>query len=108
MVGVLTLPCPTSAEPQLVEAVLYRLGRRKGVRPALDDGLPDMNRHAHNFVFSVTWDDHERRFKAGHFRELRRLGPPGSLRGAAGRPAATTRLRGGAVGQEVGNRGRRA
>ncbi len=39
------------------------------------DGLPDPQLHAHVFVFNTTWDDEERRWKAGQFRELKRDAP---------------------------------
>jgi conjugative relaxase-like TrwC/TraI family protein len=39
------------------------------------DGLPDMQLHAHNVLFNLTWDDQEQRFKAAQFRELRRDAP---------------------------------
>ncbi len=38
-------------------------------------GLPDPQLHAHVFVFNTTWDDEERRWKAGQFRELKRDAP---------------------------------
>ena len=39
------------------------------------DGSPDPQLHAHCFVFNSTWDDHERRWKAGQFRDLKRDAP---------------------------------
>src|ERR1700678_3967482 len=39
------------------------------------DGLPDPQLHAHVFVFNTTWDEEERRWKAGQFRELKRDAP---------------------------------
>src|ERR1700693_2370253 len=39
------------------------------------DGLPDPQLHAHVFAFNTTWDDEERRWKAGQFRELKRDAP---------------------------------
>jgi len=39
------------------------------------DGLPDPHLHAHIFTFNTTWDDAERRWKAGQFRELKRDAP---------------------------------
>jgi conjugative relaxase-like TrwC/TraI family protein len=39
------------------------------------DGLPDPQLHAHVFVFNSTWDEEERRWKAGQFRELKRDAP---------------------------------
>src|SRR5438552_3708109 len=39
------------------------------------DGLPDPQLHAHVFVFNTTWDQEERRWKAGQFRELKRDAP---------------------------------
>src|SRR6266571_1555274 len=39
------------------------------------DGVPDPQLHAHVFVFNTTFDDDERRWKAGQFRELKRDAP---------------------------------
>jgi len=39
------------------------------------DGVPDPQLHAHCFVFNSTWDEHERRWKAGQFRDLKRDAP---------------------------------
>ncbi len=39
------------------------------------DGIPDPQLHAHCFAFNSTWDDQERRWKAGQFRELKRDAP---------------------------------
>jgi conjugative relaxase-like TrwC/TraI family protein len=39
------------------------------------DGVPDPQLHAHCFVFNTTWDEEERRWKAGQFRELKRDAP---------------------------------
>src|ERR1700730_2630831 len=39
------------------------------------DGLPDPQLHSHVFCFNSTWDDQERRWKAGQFRELKRDAP---------------------------------
>ena len=39
------------------------------------DGIPDPQLHAHCFVFNATWDDHERKWKAGQFRDLKRDAP---------------------------------
>ncbi len=39
------------------------------------DGLPDPQLHAHVFVFNNTWDDVEKRWKAGQFREIKRDAP---------------------------------
>src|SRR3984893_1426378 len=39
------------------------------------DGLPDPQLHAHVFAFNTTWDDEERRGKAGQFAELKRDSP---------------------------------
>jgi conjugative relaxase-like TrwC/TraI family protein len=38
-------------------------------------GLPDPQLHAHVFVFNTTWDEEERRWKAGQFRDLKRDAP---------------------------------
>lgn len=39
------------------------------------DGMPDPQLHAHVFVFNTTWDEQEKRWKAGQFRELKRDAP---------------------------------
>jgi conjugative relaxase-like TrwC/TraI family protein len=39
------------------------------------DGIPDPQLHAHCFTFNATWDEKEERWKAGHFRELKRDAP---------------------------------
>jgi len=39
------------------------------------DGVPDPQLHAHCFVFNSTWDEEERRWKAGQFRDLKRDAP---------------------------------
>src|SRR5271166_728235 len=39
------------------------------------DGIPDPQLHAHVFAFNTTFDDEERRWKAGQFRELKRDAP---------------------------------
>src|SRR5437588_8003859 len=39
------------------------------------DGLPDPQLHAHVFAFNTTFDEEERRWKAGQFRELKRDAP---------------------------------
>ena len=39
------------------------------------DGVPDPHLHAHCFVFNSTWDDKERAWKAGQFRDLKRDAP---------------------------------
>jgi conjugative relaxase-like TrwC/TraI family protein len=39
------------------------------------DGIPDPQLHAHCFVFNSTWDAHERQWKAGQFRDLKRDAP---------------------------------
>ena len=36
------------------------------------DGIPDPQLHAHVFVFNTTWDEEERRWKAGQFGEIKR------------------------------------
>ena len=38
-------------------------------------GVPDPQLHAHVFVFNTTWDEEERRWKAGQFRDLKRDAP---------------------------------
>jgi conjugative relaxase-like TrwC/TraI family protein len=38
-------------------------------------GIPDPQLHAHVFTFNTTWDDDERCWKAGQFRELKRDAP---------------------------------
>src|SRR3984957_2243801 len=39
------------------------------------DGVPDPQLHAHVFVFNTTFDDEERRWKAGQFADIKRDGP---------------------------------
>jgi conjugative relaxase-like TrwC/TraI family protein len=39
------------------------------------EGIPDPQLHAHVFVFNTTWDEEEKRWKAGQFRELKRDAP---------------------------------
>src|ERR1700677_345530 len=39
------------------------------------DGIPDPQLHAHVFVFNTTWDEEERRWKAGQFSDLKRDAP---------------------------------
>jgi conjugative relaxase-like TrwC/TraI family protein len=39
------------------------------------DGLPDPQLHAHVFVFNTTWDEEERRWKAGQFADVKRDAP---------------------------------
>jgi len=39
------------------------------------DGVPDCQLHAHLFAPNVTWDEQERRWKAGQFRDLKRDAP---------------------------------
>lgn len=39
------------------------------------DGIPDPQLHAHVFVFNTTWDEEERQWKAGQFRDLKRDAP---------------------------------
>jgi conjugative relaxase-like TrwC/TraI family protein len=38
-------------------------------------GLPDPQLHAHVFTFNTTWDEPEKRWKAGQFRDLKRDAP---------------------------------
>jgi conjugative relaxase-like TrwC/TraI family protein len=39
------------------------------------NGLPDPHLHAHCYVFNTTWDDVEKRWKAGQFRDLKADAP---------------------------------
>ncbi len=39
------------------------------------DGLPAPQLHAHVFVFNTTWDEEERRWKAGQFADIKRDAP---------------------------------
>src|ERR1700732_4771940 len=39
------------------------------------DGVPDPQLHAHVFAFNTTWDEDERRWKAGQFAEVKRDTP---------------------------------
>jgi conjugative relaxase-like TrwC/TraI family protein len=41
----------------------------------LDDGMPDPHLHAHCFVLNTTWDEQEKRWKAGQFVGLNRDAP---------------------------------
>lgn len=38
----------------------------------IDGSSPDPHLHAHCFVFNATWDEHEKQFKAGQFRDINR------------------------------------
>lgn len=38
----------------------------------VDDSAPDPHLHSHCFVFNVTFDQEEKRFKAGQFRDIKR------------------------------------
>lgn len=38
----------------------------------LEGQLPDPHLHAHCFVFNATWDDAEKQYKAGQFRDIKR------------------------------------
>jgi conjugative relaxase-like TrwC/TraI family protein len=38
----------------------------------VDDSAPDPQLHSHCFVFNVTWDEQEKRYKAGQFRDIKR------------------------------------
>lgn len=38
----------------------------------VDDSAPDPHLHSHCFVFNVTWDEQEKRYKAGQFRDIKR------------------------------------
>lgn len=39
------------------------------------NGLPDPHLHAHCYVFNTTWDDSEKKWKAGQFRDLKADAP---------------------------------
>jgi len=39
------------------------------------DGIPDPHLHMHCYAFNVTWDEVEKRFKAGQFGDLKRDAP---------------------------------
>ncbi len=39
------------------------------------DGIPDPQLHAHVFVFNTTWDQEEKRWKAGQFADIKRDSP---------------------------------
>jgi conjugative relaxase-like TrwC/TraI family protein len=39
------------------------------------DGVPDPHLHSHCFALNVTWDDKERLWKAGQFRDIKRDAP---------------------------------
>ena len=38
----------------------------------VEDATPDPHLHSHCFVFNVTWDETEKQFKAGQFRDINR------------------------------------
>lgn len=38
----------------------------------VDESAPDPHLHSHCFVFNVTWDEEEKRYKAGQFRDIKR------------------------------------
>jgi conjugative relaxase-like TrwC/TraI family protein len=38
----------------------------------VDESAPDPHLHSHCFVFNVTWDNEEKRYKAGQFRDIKR------------------------------------
>jgi len=38
----------------------------------VDESAPDPHLHSHCFVFNVTWDNEENRYKAGQFRDIKR------------------------------------
>ena len=66
-----------------------------------EDGVPDMNMHAHCFVPNTTWDAEEKRWKAVQFQDLRRDAPYWE---AAFQQRLATRLVG--LGLEVHRKGR--
>jgi len=39
------------------------------------NGLPDPHLHTHCYVFNTTWDDSEKKWKAGQFRDLKAAAP---------------------------------
>ncbi|MBU6411077.1 MAG: relaxase domain-containing protein, partial [Verrucomicrobia bacterium] len=39
------------------------------------NGIPDPHLHAHCYVFNTTWDDEEKKWKAGQFRDLKADAP---------------------------------
>lgn len=41
-------------------------------RPIDDETFPDPHLHRHNTVFNVTWDETEKQYKAGQFRDIKR------------------------------------
>ena len=62
------------------------------------DGLPDPQLHAHVFAFNTTFDEAERRWKAGQFAEIKRDTPvlPGGVPRSSCEQTTGPRLRGGA------------
>ncbi len=66
-----------------------------------EDGVPDMNMHAHCFTFNSTWDSEEKRWKAVQFQDLRRDAPYWE---AAFQQRLATRLAG--LGFDVQRKGR--
>jgi conjugative relaxase-like TrwC/TraI family protein len=61
-------------EDRLTGNALWATFIHETARPG-KDGLPDMQLHAHNVLFNLTWDSEEQRFKASQYRELRRDAP---------------------------------
>lgn len=51
--------------------LLYAEFIHQTARP-VDGSLPDPHLHSHCFVFNATWDEHEKRMKAGEFGEIKR------------------------------------
>jgi conjugative relaxase-like TrwC/TraI family protein len=39
------------------------------------DGVPDPHLHSHCFVFNATWDEHDNKFKAGEFGQIKQDAP---------------------------------
>lgn len=58
-------------ENRPADGLLYADFIHQTARPVKDD-LPDPHLHCHCFVFNVTWDDIESKFKAGQFRNIKR------------------------------------
>jgi conjugative relaxase-like TrwC/TraI family protein len=53
------------------DGLLYADFIHQTARPVKDE-LPDPHLHCHCFVFNVTWDQVEEKFKAGQFRNIKR------------------------------------
>lgn len=58
-------------EDRKTNELIYADFVHQTARP-VGDHLPDPHLHAHCFVFNATWDEQEKRIKAGKFRDIKR------------------------------------